>query len=94
MLANLTHIEVLSLNLATKNFGRIGYQSVILSLHKLNKLKELELVIGVNKCGPLGAEEFKHLLIRHNKLRVLKFNFLENYVQDQGAAHIAEGIKA
>lgn len=48
----------------------------------------------MNKCGAKGAEELKHMIVRHNKLKTLKFNFLENYVGDQGAIHIAEGIKA
>jgi hypothetical protein len=36
-----------------------------------------------------GAEDLKHLLIRHNNLKVLRFNYLENYVGDLGATHIA-----
>ena len=51
MLGNLTLIEDLHLNLATKNFGYIGYEAVLLKLHKLSKLQRLNLIIGVNKCG-------------------------------------------
>ncbi len=42
----------------------------------------------------LGADDLKNLLVRHNKLKVLKFNFHENYVGDSGAYDIAEGIRA
>ena len=103
MLGNLTLIEDLHLNLATKNFGYFGYEAVLHRIHKLGKLQKLNLIIGVNKCGVqghpsinyfLGAEDLKHLLVRHNKLKSLKFNFLENYVGDVGAKYIAEGIRA
>ena len=46
----------MELNLATKNFGWDGYNAVLQSLHSLNKLEELNLIIGVNKCGAQGAE--------------------------------------
>lgn len=54
MLEKLILINKLSLNLATKNFGSVGYEAVILSLHKLELLEELDLNIGVNKCGTRG----------------------------------------
>jgi hypothetical protein len=85
--------------MATKNFGIIGFEAVVNSIHKIKHLEELDLNIGINKCGPRGnlinynifpgAEDLKHLLIRHNDLKVLRFNFLENYVGDLGASHIA-----
>lgn len=93
-ISNLTLIEDLHLNLATKNFGYQGYEAVLRQLHKLGRLQRLNLIIGVNKCGLAGAEDLKHLLVRHNKLKSLKFNFLENYVGDIGAKHIADGIRA
>jgi hypothetical protein len=54
MIGNLTLIENLHLNLATKNFGYYGYEAVLHKLHKLAKLERLNLIIGVNKCGPEG----------------------------------------
>lgn len=55
-------------------------------------LDNLELIIGVNKCGARGAETLKSVLFKHDKLKSLKINFLENYIGDAGATFIAEGI--
>lgn len=55
-------------------------------------LEKLEIIIGVNKCGMNGAELLKKVLFKHDKLKSLKINFLENYVGDAGATFIAEGI--
>jgi len=82
----------LSINAATKNFGWIGYHSIISAIETLPPLETLEIIIGVNKCGAKGAEELKKLLFKHDKLRSLKLNYLENYVGDAGANFIADGI--
>ncbi len=47
----LKNITNLKLNMATKNFGYIGYKAVILALHEITHLDILELIIGVNRCG-------------------------------------------
>lgn len=82
------------MNAATKNFGWVGYSSILTAIEKLQPLESLEIIIGVNKCGPKGAELLKSLLFRHDKLKKLKINYLENYVTDAGATFIAEGIKS
>ena len=56
-------------------------------------LDTLNIIIGVNRCGVAGAEDFKRMLFKHNTLKSLKFNFVENYVGDAGAAFLAEGIR-
>ena len=41
-----------------------------------------------------GADNLKDLLLKNTKFRILKFNYLENYVGNAGAISIAQGIKA
>ena len=83
----------LSVNAATKNFGWDGYEAIVSAIEKLPPLENLELIIGINKCGLPGAELLKKTLFKHDKLKTLKINFLENYIGDAGATFIAEGIQ-
>lgn len=91
-LSKLKHIKDLSVNAATKNFGWAGYEAIVGTIEKMPPLERLELIIGVNKCGMNGAELLKKVLFKHDKLKSLKINFVENYVGDAGATFIAEGI--
>lgn len=65
----------------------------MIAIEKLPPLDKLELIIGVNKCGAKGAELLKNVLYKHNKLKSLKINYLENYIGDAGVTFIAEGIQ-
>jgi hypothetical protein len=56
---NKKHIKDLSVNAASKNFAWIGYEAILKAIEKLPTLNTLNLKIGVNKCGPKGADLLK-----------------------------------
>ncbi len=76
MLTNMTHLESLSLGVASKNFGYLGFKYVINGIEKLTQLKKLSLRCGVNRVGINGAEITQEMLTKMTQLEHLELGFL------------------
>jgi hypothetical protein len=55
MLEKMTNLESLSIGVASKNFGYLGFKYVVSGLQKLTQLKKLVFRCGVNRVGYNGA---------------------------------------
>ena len=55
MLGNLKQLTELEIGVASKNFGYLGFKSVIDGMKTLTSLRKLVLRCGVNRVGINGA---------------------------------------
>jgi hypothetical protein len=81
-LAEMTSLKKLSLGVASKNFGYLGFKHIVNGMNNLIDLEELSFKCGVNRVGPGGAEITRDLLYKLKKLKKVSLNFFENYVGD------------
>lgn len=92
MLESMTHLHSLSLGVASKNFGYLGFKHVVSGLQQLTQLKKLSFRCGVNRVGYNGAEITKEMLAKMTQLEHLELGFIENYIGDDGIGLIAEQV--
>lgn len=89
LLSSLKSVTSLHIGVASKNFGYLGYKSIIKGLASMTQLRKLTLRCGVNRVGFNGAEITRDALLKFPDLECLNLNFVENYVGDDGIAILA-----
>lgn len=72
------------MGVASKNFGYLGFKSVIDGMKTQTGLKKLILRCGVNRVGINGANIVKDMLANMPNLEFLNIGFVENYIGDEG----------
>ena len=54
-LSQMTNLRSLTIGVASKNFGYLGFKHVVNGIGHLTNLEELSLKCGINRVGPTGA---------------------------------------
>ena len=68
-------LKSLSLGVASKNFGYLGFKHVVNGLNHLTELEEFSFKCGVNRVGPGGAEITRDAINKMKNLRKISLNF-------------------
>ena len=74
-LSEMKQLKSLSLGVASKNFGYLGFKYIVNGLNHLTELEEFSFKCGVNRVGPGGAELTRDALKKMPKLKKLSINF-------------------
>ena len=93
-MAKMTNLKSLTLGVASKNFGYLGFKHIVNGLSHLTNLEEFSFKCGVNRVGPGGAEITRDLIYKLKKLKKISLNFYENYVGDEGLIELTRSIAA
>lgn len=78
--------------MASKNFGYLGFKSLIDGMSSQKQLKSLTLRCGVNRVGINGAGIVNKMLEGMQSLETLNLGFVENYIGDEGLKEISETV--
>jgi NLR family CARD domain-containing protein 3 len=81
-LSQMVNLRSLTIGVASKNFGYLGFKHIVNGIGHLTNLEELSFKCGINRVGPNGAEITRDLIKKLKNLRSLSINFYENYVGD------------
>lgn len=84
------------MNVATKNFGPLGFGYVAKGLQVLTNLEELSLVCGTNRIGVSGIESLKLVFANLTNLKKLRLDYYENSLGDRNGESVVqmlEGLK-
>lgn len=93
MLKNMRKLSSLNIGVASKNFGYLGFKSLIEGFNHQTELEELTLRCGVNRVGINGAGIVADMLNNIGaKIEKLTLGFVENYIGDQGLNTLTEVI--
>jgi hypothetical protein len=84
MLKKLPQLSELHIGVASKNFGYLGFKSLIDGMSAQKEVKTLTLRCGVNRVGINGAGIVNKMLIGMQNLETLNLGFVENYIGDEG----------
>ncbi len=91
-LSKMTNLRSLSLGVASKNFGYLGFKYIINGLSSLVDLEEFSLRCGINRVGANGAEVTRDLVRKMKNLKRVSLNFYENYVGDEGLIDLTRAV--
>lgn len=82
----------MDIGVASKNFGYLGFKSVIDGMKTQTGLRKLSLRCGVNRVGINGANIVKDMLENMRHLEFLNIGFVENYIGDEGITILTESV--
>ena len=82
MLKDLPQLKELHVGVASKNFGYLGFKSLIDGMSHQKSLHTLTLRCGVNRVGINGASIVNKMLEGMTNLETLNLGFVENYIGD------------
>ena len=74
-LSEMKQLKSLSLGVASKNFGYLGFKFIVNGIGHLTNLEELSFKCGINRVGPGGAELTRDLILKLKNLKKLSINF-------------------
>jgi len=92
MLEKVKNLKELDIGVASKNFGYLGFKSVIDGMKTQTGLRKLSLRCGVNRVGINGANIVKEMLEGMPHLEFLNIGFVENYIGDEGITILTESV--
>lgn len=93
-LAKMVNLKYLTLGVASKNFGYLGFKHIVNGITHLTDLEEFSFKCGINRVGQGGAEITRDLIYNLKKLKKVSLNFYENYVGDEGIIQLTKSIVA
>ena len=85
-------LKEINIGVASKNFGYLGFKSLIDGLKTQTEVETLSLRCGVNRVGINGAEIVNKMLAEMDNLKHLTIGFVENYIGDDGLSSLSQNI--
>lgn len=82
MLKKLPSLDQLHIGVASKNFGYLGFKSLVDGMSSQKNVKALTLRCGVNRVGINGASIVNKMLEGMTNLETLTLGFVQNYIGD------------